>query len=102
MNPKKATQQAAFDMLRKLKGLDMSKVKGFSISVMLGESDDDDDDDTSGAGEARNYHTMPDGSEMEGKEHGKGEDNLPPKVEDEEEEEVVEEKDEDKKKFRVR
>lgn len=91
MNPKKATQQAAFDMLRKLKGLDMSKVKGFSISVMLGESDDDDDDD---------YHTMPDGSEMEGKEHGKGEDNLPPKVE--EEEEVVEEKDEDKKKFRVR
>lgn len=92
MNPKKATQQAAFDMLRKLKGLDMSKVKGFSISVMLGESDDDDDD----------YHTMPDGSEMEGKEHGKGEDNLPPKVEEEEEEEVVEEKDEDKKKFRVR
>ena len=93
MHPKKATQQAAFDMLKKLKNLDMSKVKGFSISVMLGESDDDDEDD---------YHTMPDGSKMEGKEHPK-EDNLPPKEDDDEVDEEVEKEDyEEKKKLRIR
>ena len=91
MHHKKATQQAAFDMLKKLKNLDMSKVKGFSISVMLGDKDDDDED----------YHTMPDGSKMEGKEHPKT-DNLPEKEEEVEEEVEKDEDYEEKKKLRIR
>ena len=96
MHPKKATQQAAFDMLRKLKNLDMSKVKGFSISVMLGDKDEYEEDKT-------DYEDKPE--DPESKDQSKDEkddekhDNLPPKVEDREE---VEEDIEEKKKLRIR
>ena len=94
MNPKKATQQAAFDMLRKIKDLDMSKVKGFSISVMLGEKDEHEEDET----DYEDKHEDP-----ESKDQSKDEkddekhDNLPPKEEVEEEEDI-----EEKKKLRIR
>ena len=92
MHPKKATQQAAFDMLRKLKNLDMSKVKGFSISVMLGDKDEYEEDKT-------DYEDKPE--DPESKDQSKDEkddekhDNLPPKEE-------VEEDYEEKKKLRIR
>ena len=93
MHPKKATQQAAFDLLSKLKGLDMSKVKGFSISVMLGEKDDDEEDKT-------DYEDEPDNSESKVEDRDEKPDNLPPKEEEVEEE--VKDDYEEKKKLRIR
>jgi hypothetical protein len=86
MHPKKATQQAAFDLLRKLKGHDMSKVKGFSISVMLGEKDDDEEDKT-------DYEDKPEDPESKDE-----------KDDEKEVEEEVEEREdyEEKKKLRIR
>jgi len=58
-NPK----QLAAMLMSKLERLDLDKVKGLNISIIFDkphkERDEDDED----------YHTMPDGSKMKGKEH---------------------------------
>jgi hypothetical protein len=58
-------------LMSKLENLDLDKVKGLQIGIMFDkpkkdkEYKDDDDDD---------YHTMPDGTKMKGKEHPEDED----------------------------
>ena len=97
MHPKKATQQAAFDMLRKLKNLDMSKVKGFSISVMLGDKDEYKEDKT----DYEDKHEDPESKDESKDQKDEKHDNLPPKEEVEEEVEDREDY-EEKKKLRIR
>ena len=57
-------------LMSKLENLDLDKVKGLQIGIMFDKpmketyEDKDDDDD---------YHMMPDGTKMKGKEHPKDE-----------------------------
>lgn len=61
-------------LMSKLENLDLDKIKGLQIGIMFDkgsecedyeeESDEEDEDE---------YHTMPDGSKMKGKEHPKEE-----------------------------
>jgi len=57
-------------LMSKLENLDLDKVKGLQIGIMFDKpmketyEDKDDDDD---------YHMMPDGTKMRGKEHPKDE-----------------------------
>ena len=85
MHPNKtAVKEAALKMLHKMDNIDLDKIKGFSITVMMDhpEGEDKDDDD---------YHMMPDGTKMKGKEHpASGKDNLPEKEDDDEEDKDAE------------
>jgi len=59
-------KQLAAMLMSKLEGLDLDKVKGLQIGIMFDKPHKDDDYEED---DEDDYHTMPDGSKMKGKEH---------------------------------
>ena len=64
-------KQLAAMLMSKLEGLDLDKVKGLQIGIMFDKpmKDDDYEADVDEEEDTGEYHTMPDGSKMKGKEH---------------------------------
>lgn len=65
-------------LMSKLENLDLDKVKGLQIGIMFDKGSECEDYDEEAEGDEEDeedeYHTMPDGSKMKGKEHGDSED----------------------------
>ncbi len=60
-------------LMSKLENLDLDKVKGLQIGIMFDKGSECEDEAEYEDEDEDEYHTMPDGSKMKGKEHPKEE-----------------------------